>query len=397
VTAELDPTTSADAGPDAAEGGARYLRLALEELVSRGASDLHMKVGRSPMLRVHGAMVESGLPPLRPDDMRRFLDQLLSEPQRESFQASREIDFAFGIQGLGRFRTNAFHQRGTPVFAFRAIPVEIPAMEALGLPPVIERIARSPRGLILVTGVSGSGKSTTLASIITYLNEHQALNIVTVEDPIEFLFRDRQSFISQREVGQDTLSFGDALKRVLRQDPDVIMLGELRDRETMETALKAADTGHLVMSTLHTTDASQTIGRIISFFPPHQHAEVRMLLANTLRAVISLRLIPRVDKPGRVPAAEVLVNTAAVADLIRAGDQLQAIPELMAEGGPQYGMQTFDQSLMGHYRGGRISMESALHYASNPGEFEMRVAGVESGGDVAWDRSAGGEGGRSVP
>jgi twitching motility protein PilT len=379
---------------DAAEGG-QYLRQALEEMVRRGASDLHMKVGRSPMLRLHGAMVESGLPPLRPDDLKRFVEQLLSPELKASFTASREIDFAFGIQGLGRFRTNAFHQRGTPVFAFRAIPVEIPSLESLGLPAVIEEIARSPRGLILVTGVTGSGKSTTLASLIGYLNQHQALNIVTVEDPIEFLFRDQQSFVSQREVGQDTLSFGDALKRVLRQDPDVIMLGELRDRETMETALKAADTGHLVMSTLHTTDASQTIGRIISFFPPHQHAEVRMLLANTLRAVISLRLIPRIDEPGRVAAAEILVNTAAVADYIRAGDQLQSIPELIAEGGTQYGMQTFDQSLMDHYRSGRISKESALHFASNPADFEMRASGIEAGGDVAWDMGRGK--GRDVP
>jgi twitching motility protein PilT len=238
--------------------------------------------------------------------------------------------------------------------------------------------------MVLVTGVTGSGKSTTLAAMIRYLNERRAVNIVTIEDPIEFLHRDVKAIISQREVGSDTHTFHDALRHVLRQDPDVIMLGEIRDRPSMETCLKAADTGHMVLSTLHTTDAAQTIGRIISFFPPHQHEEIRQVLANALRAIISLRLIPRADRPGRVPASEVLVNTATIAQLIRTGDESQSIPDHIAEGRVQYGMQTFDQSLHQLYRDGAISYDWAMHYASNPSEFALRVSGVESGEQETW-------------
>ncbi|HEX8362347.1 MAG TPA: type IV pilus twitching motility protein PilT [Longimicrobium sp.] len=360
------------------------LREALEELVRRNGSDLHLKVGRPPMLRVQGELVETPLPALRPDDLKRCAEQTLNPRQREEFAEKKEIDFAIGVSGLGRFRTNIFHQRGTLGMTFRAIPMEVPGLEGLELPEVLERIALLPRGLVLVTGVTGSGKSTTLAAIIRYLNERRAVNIVTVEDPIEFLHRDGKAIISQREVGSDTHSFHDALRHVLRQDPDVIMLGEIRDRPSMETVLKAADTGHMVMSTLHTTDAAQTIGRIISFFPPHQHAEIRGVLANALRAIISLRLIPRADGPGRVPAAEVLVNTAAISQLIRTGDDSQSIPELIADGRVQYGMQTFDQSLLELYRRGAISYDWAMHYASNPSEFALRASGVESGEQETW-------------
>jgi twitching motility protein PilT len=237
---------------------------------------------------------------------------------------------------------------------------------------------------VLVTGITGSGKSTTLAAMLRRLNEQRAVNIVTIEDPIEFLHRDLKSMISQREVGADTLSFHDALRHVLRQDPDVIMLGEIRDRPSMETVLKAADTGHMVLSTLHTTDAAQTINRIISFFPPHQHAEIRQVLANALKAIISLRLIPRADRPGRVPAAEVLVNTATISELIRKGDELVTIPEHIAEGRVQYGMQSFDQSLLDLYSKGWISYEWAMHYASNPSEFALRVSGVSPGEQEVW-------------
>jgi twitching motility protein PilT len=355
------------------------LRDSLQELVRRGGSDLHLKVGRSPILRVNGELAQTELPVLRPDDLKRCAEQMLSPRQREEFAERKEIDFAVGVQGLGRFRANIFHQRGTLGMTFRSIPFEVPALETLDLPPVLERIANFPRGLVLVTGVTGSGKSTTLASLIRQMNERRPLNIVTVEDPIEFLHRDGQAIISQREVGSDTHSFHDALRHVLRQDPDVIMLGEIRDRPSMETVLKAADTGHLVVSTLHTTDAAQTIGRIISFFPPHQHLEIRGMLASALRAVISLRLIPRADRPGRVPAAEVLINSAAIAQLIRTGDESQSIPYLIADGQVQYGMQTFDQSLLDLYTKGWISYEWAMHYASNPSEFALRVSGVQPG------------------
>lgn len=365
------------------------LREALEEMVRRGASDLHLKVGRAPVVRLDGELVETALPVLRPEDIKRCAEQTLNPRQREEFAERKEIDFAIGVQGLGRFRTNIFHQRGTLGMAFRAIPVEVPSLENLSLPAVLERIATMPRGLVLVTGVTGSGKSTTLAAMVRWLNERRAVNIVTVEDPIEFLHRDIKAIISQREVGSDTHSFHDALRHVLRQDPDVIMLGEIRDRPTMETVLKAADTGHMVFSTLHTTDAAQTIGRIISFFPPHQHAEIRSVLANALKAIVSLRLIPRADRAGRVPAAEVLVNTATIADLIRRGDDSQSIPDLIAEGRVQYGMQTFDQSLLELYQKGWITYEWAIHYASNPAEFALRVSGVESGGEGnAWTGDA---------
>ncbi|HEX8317760.1 type IV pilus twitching motility protein PilT [Longimicrobium sp.] len=367
-------------------GGREFsLRDALADLVRRGGSDLHLKVGRPPVVRVNGELVETDLPVLRPDDLKRCSEQTLNPRQREEFAERKEIDFAIGVQGLGRFRANIFQQRGTLGMALRGIPFEVPGLETLDLPPVLEQIAVTPRGLVLVTGVTGSGKSTTLAAMIRHLNERRAVNIVTVEDPIEFLHRDVRSIVSQREVGADTHSFHDALRHVLRQDPDVIMLGEIRDRPSMETVLKAADTGHLVLSTLHTADAAQTIGRIISFFPPHQHQEIRGMLANALRAVVSLRLIPRADRPGRVPAAEVLVNTAAIAQLIRTGDESQSIPDLIADGRVQYGMQTFDQSLLDLYSRGWISYEWAMHYASNPSEFALRVSGVQPGEqEVDW-------------
>ncbi len=379
----MDSATTTTAPPPSA-GREFNLREALEELVRRGGSDLHLKVGRPPVVRVNGDLQETRLQVLRPEDIKRCAEQTLSPKQRESFAERKEIDFAIGVQGLGRFRTNIFQQRGTLGMAFRAIPVDVPALETLELPASLEEISTLPRGLVLVTGITGSGKSTTLAAMIRRLNEQRAVNIVTIEDPIEFLHRDIKGMISQREVGADTLSFHDALRHVLRQDPDVIMLGEIRDRPSMETVLKAADTGHMVLSTLHTTDAAQTINRIISFFPPHQHAEIRQVLANALKAIVSLRLIPRADKPGRVPAAEVMVNTATISELIRKGDELVTIPDHIAEGRVQYGMQTFDQSLLELYSKGWISYEWAMHYASNPSEFALRVSGVSPGEQEVW-------------
>jgi len=372
------------AAPKAGTGREFNLREALEELVRRGGSDLHLKVGRPPVIRVNGDLHDTSLAVLRPEDIKRCAEQTLSPKQRESFAERKEIDFAIGVQGLGRFRTNIFQQRGTLGMAFRAIPVDVPALETLELPAVLGELSLLPRGLVLVTGITGSGKSTTLAAMLRRLNEQRAVNIVTIEDPIEFLHRDLKSMVSQREVGADTLSFHDALRHVLRQDPDVIMLGEIRDRPSMETVLKAADTGHMVLSTLHTTDAAQTINRIISFFPPHQHAEIRQVLANALKAIISLRLIPRADRPGRVPASEVLVNTATISELIRRGDELVTIPDHIAEGRVQYGMQTFDQSLLDLYSKGWISYEWAMHYASNPSEFALRVSGVSPGEQEVW-------------
>jgi twitching motility protein PilT len=372
-----------DVAPEA-EDREFVLREALEEMVRQGASDLHLKAGRPPVIRVDGELRTTDFAALRPDDLRRAADQILSARQREVFADKKEMDFAVGVQGLGRFRTNVFQQRGTLGFSFRAIPFEVPGLSDLQLPNVLEGISLAPRGLVLVTGVTGSGKSTTLAAMIRYLNERRALNIVTVEDPIEFLHRDAKSIVSQREVGSDTHSFHDALRHVLRQDPDAIMLGEIRDRPSMETVLKAADTGHLVLSTLHTTDAAQTIGRVISFFPPHQHEEIRTMLAAVLRAVVSLRLIPRLGSGGRVPAAEVLVNTAAVAERIRSGDEEGSIPDLIAEGRNSYGMQTFDQSLIDLYQRRLISFDWAMHYASNPSEFALRASGVESVSETNW-------------
>jgi twitching motility protein PilT len=377
-------TVQSEAAPKAGAGREFNLREALEELVRRGGSDLHLKVGRPPVIRVNGDLHDTALSVLRPEDIKRCAEQTLSPKQRESFAERKEIDFAIGVQGLGRFRTNIFQQRGTLGMAFRAIPVDVPALESLELPAVLGELSLLPRGLVLVTGITGSGKSTTLAAMLRRLNEQRAVNIVTIEDPIEFLHRDLKSMVSQREVGADTLSFHDALRHVLRQDPDVIMLGEIRDRPSMETVLKAADTGHMVLSTLHTTDAAQTINRIISFFPPHQHAEIRQVLANALKAIISLRLIPRADRPGRVPAAEVLVNTATISELIRKGDELVTIPDHIAEGRVQYGMQSFDQSLLDLYSKGWISYEWAMHYASNPSEFALRVSGVSPGEQEVW-------------
>jgi len=376
---------AADAPLDAKPEREFRLRVALEEMVRRRASDLHLKVGRPPVLRINGELHDAALPPLRPEDLKRTAEQIMNPQQREHFAEQREMDFAIGVQGLGRFRVNLFQQRGTYGFSLRAVPFEIPRLDELSLPSVVETISMYPRGLVLVTGVTGSGKSTTLASMLRHLNERRAVNIVTVEDPIEFLHRDAKAIISQREVGPDTRSFNDALRHVLRQDPDVIMLGEIRDRESMETVLKAADTGHTVMSTLHTTDAPQTIGRIVSFFEPHQQAEVRALLASVLRAIISLRLIPRADGSGRVPAAEILVNTAAIADKIRAGE-VHTIPDLITEGRTQYGMQTFDQSLMELLQKELITYESGLHYATNPAEFALRVSGVEASTEGTWGR-----------
>ena len=354
---------------------------AISQMIQRGGSDLLLKVGRPPTVRVNGELSSLEMPPLKPEDLKLLAEQIMTPRQVKEFAERKEADFAIGVPGVGRFRTNIYQQRGTLAFAFRAIPYEVKTVEELHLPAVLGDIALKPRGLVLVTGITGSGKSTALAALINHINHSRRVNVITIEDPIEFLHRDVMSNISQREVGTDTLSFAAALRHVLRQDPDVILVGEIRDQETLDTALKAADTGHLVFSTLHTTDATQTINRVISFYPPHQHQEVRNLLSTALAAVVSLRLVPRKDGRGRVPAAEVLINTAAVADNIRDIDKALNIPDLIAEGTVSYGMQSFDQSLMHWYKQDAISYESALFYSSNPSEFALKVSGIDSASD----------------
>ena len=390
------PAAAAAAAPAAPAGPSFNFKGAISQMVQRGGSDLLLKVGRPPTIRLNGDLTPLEMPPMKPEELKTLAEQIMTPRQVKEFAERKEADFAIGVPGVGRFRTNVYQQRGTLAFAFRAIPYEVKTVRELKLPEVLEEIAVKPRGLVLVTGVTGSGKSTALAAMINHINTTERVNIITIEDPIEFLHRDQQSNISQREVGTDTLSFGSALKSVLRQDPDVILIGEIRDKETLDTALKAADTGHLVFSTLHTTDATQTISRVISFYPPHEHAEVRSLLSTALAAVICLRLVPKKDGTGRVPMCEVLINTAAVADNIRDMEKALAIPDLIAEGTVSYGMQSFDQSLMSWYQQGAVSYESALFYASNPSEFALRASGIGSASDRTFSNDAGTGGGSGM-
>ncbi len=379
-----EPRASEVSTGGAPAGAPFNFKAVLQQLVQRGASDLHLKVGRPPTLRLHGELVPLEMHPLRPEDLKGLAETLMTPRQVKEFTDNKECDFAIGVPGIGRFRCNVYQQRGSLCYAMRAIPYQARTLAELNLPTVLEDIALKPRGLVLVTGITGSGKSTALAAMIQHLNEHRHANVITIEDPIEFLHRDINCHINQREVGTDTATFAQALRRVLRQDPDVILIGEIRDLETLDTALKAADTGHLVFSTLHTTDATQTINRVLSFYPPHQQAEVRFSLASALQAVISMRLVPRADKPGRIPACEVLINTQTVRDQIRDMDKTLNIPDLIREGTVQYGMQSFDQSLMAWYSQGIISYESAVFYATSPSEFALRVQGVAGTSDTSW-------------
>ncbi len=366
-------------------------KAAITEMVQRAGSDLHLKVGRPPTIRVAGELSSLQQQPLKPEDLKALAEQIMTPKQVKEFAEHKESDFAIGVPGVGRFRTNVFQQRGTLAFVFRSIPYEVKTIEELNLPKVLEKICMKPRGLVLVTGVTGSGKSTALAAMIDHINRSRRCNIITIEDPIEFLHRDGIASISQREVGTDTLSFESALRHVLRQDPDVILIGEIRDRVTLDTAMKSADTGHLVFSTLHTTDATQTINRVISFFPPHEHNAVRSLLSTALEAVVCLRLVPSKDD-SRLPACEVLVNTAAVKDNIRDAEKALDIPQLIREGTVQYGMQSFDQSLMQLYQAGRIEYEMALFYSTNPSEFALRVSGIEGTSDRTFAEESMGDG-----
>src|SRR6202162_4317760 len=357
----------------------------LQNMIQQGASDVHLKVGRPPSLRIDGQMISLEMAPLTQEALRSLAEQIMAPKNIKEFSEQKESDFALAVPGIGRFRVNAYQQRGTIAYAMRTVPFQAKTVAELNLPEVCERIALMPRGLILVTGITGSGKSTALASMLHYINQNRHANIITIEDPIEFLHRDIKSSINQREVGTDTNSFAQALRRVLRQDPDIILVGEIRDIDTLDTALKAAETGHLVFSTLHTTDATQTINRILSFYPPHQQEEVRYMLSTALKAIISLRLVRRADKKGRVPAAEVLVNTEAVRDQMRDMSKSMNIPQLIREGAVPYGMQSFDQSLMNWYQKGVISYDDALFAATNPAEFSLRLQGIAGSSDTSGD------------
>ncbi|HEY7786368.1 MAG TPA: type IV pilus twitching motility protein PilT [Pyrinomonadaceae bacterium] len=347
---------------------------------SHGASDLHLKVGVFPVMRIGGELHPvADAPRLKPEDTLDMSFSMMSNRQKQRFKEASEVDIGYGVTGLGRFRANIFQQRGTVSIVLRVIPDKTKSTAELGLPPVIDKIAEERRGLILVTGATGSGKSTTLAAMIDRINAQRSGHIVTIEDPIEFLHRDKLSFITQREVDVDTRSFAEALRGALRQDPDVILVGEMRDHETIETALTAAETGHLVLSTLHTLDATETVMRIVSSFPSHQQKSVRIQLAGILKAVISMRLVRAAKGPGRVPAVEVMVSTGLIRDHLINEDKTYLIREAIAAGTSQYGMQTFDQSLFHLCQSGLISLEEALHNATNPDEFRMRVAGILSG------------------
>jgi twitching motility protein PilT len=356
----------------------------LHTMIAKGASDLHIKVGAFPHIRVSGDLVplaEYGK--VSKEDSLMMAFSIMTNKQKQRFRDTAELDLGYGLKGLGRFRVNVFQQRGTVSISIRAIPVSILNFEDLYLPKVLEKISFEPRGLVLVTGTTGSGKSTTIASMLNYINEHMTRHIITIEDPIEYQHNDRVSIFSQREISVDAASFAAALRSALRQDPDVILVGEMRDLETIETALLAAETGHLVFSTLHTVDALETINRIIAVFPSHQQRQIRLQLAMVLSAVISMRLMRRSDARGRVPAIEVMVVTEYIRNCIIEPDKTRLIRQAIAAGTSQYGMQTFDQSIYEHYKAGRISYESALSYATNADEFKLRVQGIYTTKDAA--------------
>ncbi len=358
------------------------LRLAMK----RGASDIHIKVGHPPILRINGELKPIvSAPPLSREDVERFSDKLMMQHHREKLARHQDVDLGFGVAGLGRFRINIFKQRGTLGISIRTIPYEIKSLEELNLPPVIEKLSMESRGLILVTGTTGSGKSTTLAAMIDLINEKRNLHIITIEDPIEYLHKDKNSFVDQREVGVDTDSFANALRSSVRQDPDVILVGEMRDFETVNIALTAAETGHLVLSTLHTIDAAETITRIVSLYPPHQQKQIRLLLASVLKGIISMRLLPMANGKGRVPAVEVLVSTAHIKECIIDRDKTREIRKAISKGYHTYGMQTFDQSLMGLLKRRMITFETAVRNSTYPDDFALRVKGVMASSDTTWE------------
>ena len=361
----------------------------LKIAVEQGASDLHLKVGAFPMMRLQGSLVPVGEERrLGHEDTVEMAAAVMSTAQKQKFKDAQDVDLAYSVPGLGRFRCNVFQQRGTIGVVLRVIPMKIKSIDDLQLPDVLKTISLEERGLVLVTGTTGSGKSTTLAAMIDQINDHRCCHIITVEDPIVFLHRDNRSIINQREVSVDTRGFAYALRSTLRQDPDVILVGEMRDFETIETALLAAETGHIVFSTLHTMDATETINRIIAVFPPHQQKQVRIQLAAVLRAVVSQRLMPRADGGGRVAACEVMVATAFIRDCIIDREKTHLIQGAIAAGTSQYGMQTFDQAIFGLFKQGLVSYEEALRWCSNINEFKLKVQGISTTSDLAKDDMA---------
>ena len=351
----------------------------LKIAVERNASDLHLKVGNHPILRINGKLhpiVE--LKRLMQEDTIAMSFSIMNPEQKERFKEKHELDMAYSVPGLGRFRCNVFQQRGAVGIVLRIIPTQVKSISELNLPLILEKIADERRGMVLVTGTTGSGKSTSLAAMIDHINIHRIEHIITIEDPIEYLHRDKKSIVNQREIGHDTLNFSSALRSALREDPDVILVGEMRDMETIETALLSAETGHMLLSTLHTLDATETINRIISIFPPHHQKQIRIQLAAVLKAIISMRLIPMADNKGRVPAVEILINTPYIQDCIENPEKTKLIGEAIEQGISQYGMQTFDQSLFFLYGRELITYEEALKWATNPDEFKLKKAGIQS-------------------
>ena len=354
----------------------------LKAAVEGQASDVHLKVGATPHLRMGGDLQPiQGSSPLAEEETRSLIKEILDDDQLAALARKAEVDHSFGMRGLGRFRATVFHQRGSPSLVIRVIPDQVQTVADLKLPAVVQEIAEETRGMILVTGASGTGKSTTLAAMIQHINTHRRCHVVTIEDPVEFLIRDQLALISQREIAVDTRDFTRALRAALRQDPDVIMVGEMRDHKTIQTALQAAETGHMLMSTLHTTDSTETIQRIISMFPPGEQKEIRLRLASSLSAVISQRLVPSTAVGGRVPAVEVLRNTELVRSLIEHPERTREIRTALETGSSQYGMQTFDQSIHKLYEEGLVTLEEAIRYASSPEDLKLRIQGIVTSQD----------------
>jgi len=361
----------------------------LGECAKRKASDLHLKAGSRPILRIHGHLeVQDDLAPVSHEFVRRTAMTLLGEQRFGMLMEGKEMDVGYLLPGLGRFRVNMFLSQGEVRGVFRHVPQRIPAFQELHMPKVLDRLCMERRGLILVTGITGSGKSTTLAAVVDFVNKNRNDHILTIEDPIEFVHEDNKCAISQREIGQDSVSFATALRAALREDPDIILVGEMRDAETMEVALHAAETGHLVLSTLHTLNATETINRIISTFPPHQEDQIRDQLASVMQGIVSQRLVVRADGKGRVPAVEVMVGTGLIRDSIRSAEKTTNIPTVIAAGQAQYGMQTFDQSLLQLHREELITYETARDAATNPDDFDLKVKGILSTGEMTWDAGA---------
>ena len=356
----------------------------LKAAIENKASDIHLKVGNYPVNRIDGELISlTEFSKLTAHDSQELANQIMTDYQKNKLAKELDVDFAYSFENFGRFRGNIYHQQGTLAIVLRVVPLEIKTIKELLLPEILEKIALEKRGLVLVTGATGSGKSTTIASMMDHINTSRKETIITVEDPIEYVYKDKESIISQREVGIDVQSFSRGLRAALREDPDVVLVGEMRDLDTIETALLAAETGHLIFSTLHTVDAPETINRIISAFPPHQQGQVRLQLSSIIKAVISQRLIPTKDEKGRIAALEIMINTPYIQECIREKEKTILIKDSIAQGASQYGMQTFDQSIYKLYQDELISFEDGLKNSSNPDDFKLRVSGIESSTDMA--------------